>query len=105
MRQDHQREQHDSAHPRDVGTAPVPRLLGRDGATAADQGTVTYPRRVLAVIQIEDLADEERALADGTDLWEDAYWWSFVTGAFSWSRFMQWWIERRWLVPRDVRKR
>lgn len=44
--------------------------------------------------------DESTAAAD------DRYWsWVAFAAPFSWMTFIRWWIARRWVVPRDVRRR
>ena len=35
----------------------------------------------------------------------DRYWAYFVMQRFSWQRFANWWASRRWIEPRDVRRR
>jgi hypothetical protein len=36
-------------------------------------------------------------------LW-DAYWAKYVMAPFTWQRYLGWWIARRWIVPRDIRR-
>jgi hypothetical protein len=55
--------------------------------------------------------DEEAAW--GTELhwdqmlerWDDGMWSRVVRQPFSWRWYTLWWIARRWIVPRDVRRR
>lgn len=48
--------------------------------------------------EVEFLLDEATARAD------DALWMRYVKGQFSWQRFINWWVSRRWVMPRDVRR-
>jgi hypothetical protein len=51
----------------------------------------------------EDLQD---GIDDFTARADDAYWHRFARAPqFSWRRFTSWWIARRWIVPRDPRRR
>ena len=35
----------------------------------------------------------------------DDSWWAWYTAQpFTWPRFWNWWVARRWLIPRDIRK-
>ena len=37
---------------------------------------------------------------------DDTYWaWATRYRTFTWMEFTHWWVARRWLTPRDVRKR
>ena len=65
---------------------------------------VTYPAPTIAVIT-GDQEDMTEALYDSVARRDDAYWLRFVRHRFSWTRFMYWWVARRWIVQRDVRKR
>ena len=64
-------------------------------------GTVAYPAPVLLASTTDAELIEPAAELAWSD---DAYWWRFVHRPFSWSRFLTWWIARRWVVPRDIRK-
>lgn len=68
------------------------------------RGPVSRPTPVIAVISAEDGEGVEASLDDSRARQDDAWWARFVRGPFAWSRFMQWWVARRWVVPRDVRK-
>jgi hypothetical protein len=59
---------------------------------------------VTAVIMIEDgyLVD---SWAEDTARMDDAYWSRAARQPLSPQRFMDWWIARRWVMPRDVRRR
>lgn len=35
---------------------------------------------------------------------DDAYWSYQLRRPFSWSLYRRWWIARRWVIPRDIRK-
>lgn len=45
-----------------------------------------------------------RALAHARSWSDDGYWAAFVRAPFTWQRFTNWWIARRWIIPRDPRK-
>lgn len=51
----------------------------------------------------------EEEIPEQVDAWlthrEDLYWARFILGPFHWQRFQTWWIARRWVQPRDIRKR
>lgn len=34
----------------------------------------------------------------------DAHWSWYVRQPFSWQRYVNWWVSRRWLIPRDIRR-
>ncbi len=37
---------------------------------------------------------------------DDAYWSRYVTvEPFTWQRFTHWWVARRYIQPRDIRRR
>lgn len=65
------------------------------------EGPTSYPARVIAVVG-DDLS--ERNLAEDLARWDDAYWLRVANGPFSWQRFTNWWVARRWVIPRDIRK-
>jgi hypothetical protein len=52
----------------------------------------------------EDPDDVVPALGRAQALIDDRYWSRHVTLPFTWQRFMDWWVSRRWVVPRDVRR-
>ena len=60
--------------------------------------------RVFLVIdsETEDLGE---AIADATARWHDRVWGRYVMKPFTWQRFTNWWVARRWIMPRDVRRR
>lgn len=69
---------------------------------------VSYPVPVLAVMLIDtdDQDEMEKAVYETESRYEDAYWNRVAwRRPFSWSVFAAWWVARRWIVPRDVRKR
>ena len=35
---------------------------------------------------------------------EDSYWSAIAFGRYNPQRFLNWWIARRWIIPRDIRK-
>ena len=55
---------------------------------------------------LELRADEyEAALDDFTARADDAFWRRFVARHFTWQRFTEWWIARRFIVPRNPSRR
>lgn len=36
---------------------------------------------------------------------DDRYWAYYARQRFTWQHFIDWWAARRWVQPRDVRKR
>lgn len=50
----------------------------------------------------------ERDVPEGYDAYTatvDDLWWShFVRRSFTWPSFYRWWVARRWVRPRDVRR-
>lgn len=65
---------------------------------------VSRPTPVIALISVEDGEDFAAALADSTARNDDAYWRHFIALPFTWQRFTNWWVARRWVRPRDIRK-
>jgi hypothetical protein len=66
---------------------------------------VSYPTPVISVTQVEFPSQFEWAHGEFLDRAEDAYWARFVTKPFTWARFYAWWVARRFISPRDIRKR
>ena len=66
-------------------------------------GPVSYPTPVI-VAMTDSFSSFAQSLEQGTAQMDDLYWWSVAYGPFSWRMFYQWWIARRWVMPRDVRK-
>lgn len=54
---------------------------------------------ILAGHEIDDLAVERQI-----STLDDAYWWRIIHGPFSWQLFTSWWVARRYVMPRDIRK-
>lgn len=63
------------------------------------------PAPVLGVIYAEHDELVEESLDDSEARWQDAFWAREIRRPFTWQRWLNWWIARRWLVPRDIRKR
>lgn len=59
---------------------------------------------IIAAMTPEDDSDVQAALDDSTSRHDDAYWARFVAAPFTWRRYSEWWVARRWVVPRDVRR-
>lgn len=58
-----------------------------------------------AAFLLADYDEQVRpALEDSVARLDDRSWSAFVEGPFSWRRFTTWWVARRWVMPRDVRK-
>jgi hypothetical protein len=68
------------------------------------KGAVSRPTPVIFAITSED-ADLDGAISDSIARQDDAFWHRFVRDRFTWRRFTHWWIARRFIVPRDIRKR
>lgn len=66
---------------------------------------MTRPVPVSRVILIEDGFLLEDALDSDTARMDDAYWSRAARHLLTPQRFMDWWIARRWVMPRDVRRR
>ena len=45
------------------------------------------------------------AIFDLEERLDDSIWARRIRLPFTWQRFINWWVCRRWLQPRDVRKR
>ena len=63
------------------------------------------PVPVRTVVQVDYDEDFSWAVEEFDGRADDAYWEHFARQQFTWDRFYEWWVARRWLVPRDVRKR
>ena len=59
---------------------------------------------VIAVVNTDIEADFMAALADSQARQQDAYWARYVRGPYSPQRFINWWVARRWIIPRDIRR-
>lgn len=65
------------------------------------------PVPVLGIIWTElelDAREYEHQLGLTTSKMDDAYWARFVRQPFTWQRFTIWWVARRWIRPRDIRR-
>jgi hypothetical protein len=58
---------------------------------------------IVAVVT-SDEEDLEVALDDFTARQDDGYWARFVRRPYTPQRFIAWWIARRWVIPRDIRR-
>ncbi len=54
---------------------------------------------------IEDGFLLEEALDADVARYDDAYWARVARRPTSPQRFLNWWIARRWVMPRDIRRR
>ena len=93
----------DGQGPGAVGAEEVPRLLGQ--APGAPGGGALRPLTPVLFSVTSDEEDLGEALMDSRARQDDAYWARLVRGRFSWRRYTSWWLARRWVVPRDVRRR
>jgi hypothetical protein len=54
------------------------------------------------------MADTEEELAAGmasaVARMDDAFWAARIRRPFTWQGYLDWFVSRRWLMPRDVRK-
>ena len=66
---------------------------------------MTFPTPVAYVLMDDGFLVEEDIIAEGTARSDDAYWLRFVRRPVTPQRFVDWWVARRFVVPRDVRKR
>jgi hypothetical protein len=60
---------------------------------------------VSAVILVEDGFLVQDALDDSTARQDDAFWARQSRLPATPQRLLNWWVARRWVVPRDVRRR
>ncbi len=99
MWQEDQRERADGEDPEAVGDEALPLVL--EGAQRANFG------RVLAVVLPEWAEDDvpidfDESLA----LWDDGFWHRVAWWPhFTWQWFLNWWVARRYVQPRDVTRR
>lgn len=63
---------------------------------------VVFPMRV--AIELSGVGDFEDQLRESVARMDDAYWARYVMRPFTWQRYINWWIARRWVRPRDIRK-
>lgn len=62
-------------------------------------------RQPVPVLAVLGDGDEEEELAEHLARVDDAYWAEYVRRPFAWQRLTNWWLARRWVVPRDIRRR
>lgn len=51
-----------------------------------------------------DDGDFQRALDDSRSRQDDAWWAAYIRAPFTPQRYLNWWVARRWVIPRDIRK-
>lgn len=51
-----------------------------------------------------DDGDFQRALDYSRARQDDAWWASYVRAPYTPQRFLNWWVARRWIIPRDIRR-
>jgi len=65
----------------------------------------SYFGRVLAIGEADELEGTIDWL-ENVGRYEDGYWYFYAwRKPFTWQNFLNWWIARRYIVPRDVRRR
>lgn len=66
-----------------------------------------YFGRVLAVVAPEWAEDDgEVDFDESLARQDDVYWaWAALRARFTWQLFLNWWVARRYVAPRDVRRR
>lgn len=66
---------------------------------------VSYPTPVLILIDAEHPAHIESAIAEQQARRDDAFWARFVKRfPVTPQGFLNWWVARRWVRPRDITK-
>lgn len=68
---------------------------------------VRHPVPVVAVLYTDlelSTAAYTAQLDRMTARWDDVFWSRYTRRPFTWQRFLNWWVARRWVVPRDIRK-
>ena len=60
--------------------------------------------RLAEVIAVIDREDFGEAFSDSRARQEDAWWAQYVRRPYTPQRFINWWIARRWIIPRDIRR-
>ncbi len=66
----------------------------------------SFPRPVGYVLIDDGFLDETEVLAESVSTVDDAFWLRRARGPWQgWQAFTNWWIARRWVQPRDIRKR
>lgn len=65
---------------------------------------LSQPVPVETVIAVEHPLFEQEAVDDFAARRDDAFWAAYMRLPFTWQRFTNWWVARRWVRPRDIRK-
>ncbi len=60
--------------------------------------------RLAKVIAVIDRDDFSEAIDDSRARQEDAWWARYIRRPYSPQQFINWWIARRWIIPRDIRR-
>ena len=55
---------------------------------------------VETVLLVEEPEEIQMAMEENVARWDDAYWASRLRLPFTWPRFLEWWVARRWVAPR-----
>ncbi len=74
-------------------------------AWVPDYTAPAFASRVDLPVLVEWEEDFEGGLAEAVSKIDDRFWSYYVTRPFSWQRLANWWAARRWIQPRDVRRR
>lgn len=59
--------------------------------------------RIILPLTSEE-GDLQRELDGAMSAYDDRLWSFQVTQPFTWQGFLNWWVARRWVLPRDIRK-
>ena len=70
----------------------------------SDPKVAWFPTPIRAIIYVEDEPEVGPALDRNTARLDDAFWATQVRLPYTPQRFLNWWIARRWVRPRDIRK-
>ena len=58
---------------------------------------------VFAVIDA-DATDFQTAFDKSISKQQDAFWAWYIKQPYTPQRFLNWWVARRWIIPRDIRR-
>lgn len=65
---------------------------------------VSFGTPVIAVVSTDFDELVPKSLDESTARKDDAFWAQHMRLPFSWQRFLNWWVARRWVRPRDITK-
>lgn len=100
MRRSHPRRKRH--HEDETGLGDEALLVVQEDTRRGYRGPVLEVILPRAREEFDSRLDWERSTAD----WDDLKWaWFVFKGRFAWQRFLNWWVARRYVSPRDLRKR